>query len=264
MQPKLEIITRKPDVETGKAPLLFVHGMWHGAWCWAERFLPYFARKGHTAWALSLRGHGESEGRERLRWTSLAEYVVDLEAVVEQIGAPAVLIGHSMGGMVVQKYLEEHTAPGAVLLASVPPAGLLAATLRVARQQPLTFLKVNLTLSLYPVIGTPEKCRRFLFSENLDRALAEEYFARMQDESYRAYMDMVLLNLPRPTKGKTPMLVLGAEADEAITVDEVYATARAYGVEAEIFPAMAHDMMLEPGWEAVAERILAWLEAEGL
>jgi hypothetical protein len=27
----------------------------------------------------------------------------------------------------------------------------------------------------------------------------------------------------------------------------------------QIFPGMAHDMMLEPGWEAAAERILAWL-----
>ena len=33
-----------------------------------------------------------------------------------------------------------------------------------------------------------------------------------------------------------------------------------YGTEAEIFPNMAHAMMLEPGWRAVAERICGWLE----
>jgi hypothetical protein len=44
----------------------------------------------------------------------------------------------------------------------------------------------------------------------------------------------------------------------------VQATARAYGAEAHVFPAMAHDMMLEPGWQTVADRILAWLAERGL
>jgi hypothetical protein len=41
-------------------------------------------------------------------------------------------------------------------------------------------------------------------------------------------------------------------------------TARAYRTEAEFFPAMGHDMMLEPGWASVAERIDMWLTAQGL
>ena len=40
---------------------------------------------------------------------------------------------------------------------------------------------------------------------------------------------------------------------------EVLATARAYRTEAEFFPDMGHNMMLEPGWAAVAERIHTWL-----
>jgi pimeloyl-ACP methyl ester carboxylesterase len=52
-----------------------------------------------------------------------------------------VLIGHSMGGMVIQKYLELHQIPAAVLMASAPPKGLLASTLRIAGKHPLIFLK---------------------------------------------------------------------------------------------------------------------------
>ena len=40
----------------------------------------------------------------------------DVGAVVDWLGEPPVLIGHSMGGFVVQKYLEHHTTPGAALL----------------------------------------------------------------------------------------------------------------------------------------------------
>ena len=60
---KLETITRVPKTQTHKTPLLFVHGMWHGAWCWDEFFLPYFADAGYHATALSLRGHAGSEGK---------------------------------------------------------------------------------------------------------------------------------------------------------------------------------------------------------
>jgi pimeloyl-ACP methyl ester carboxylesterase len=261
---KLETISQEPVTTTHSTPLLFVHGMWHGAWCWAEHFLPYFAQHGYSSYALSLRGHGASEGHERLRWASLANYVADIEQVVNEMRRSPVLIGHSMGGMIVQKYLESHQAPAAVLLASAPPKGLLAATLRVAGRHPLVFLKGNLTLRAYPVIGTPGLCREMLFSEGMSKTEVETHFARMQDESFRAYLDMMLLNLPRSERVKVPVLVLGAANDKAISVGEVDSTARAYGAQPEIFPDMAHDMMLEVGWQAVADRILKWLEKRGL
>jgi hypothetical protein len=62
----------------------------------------------------------------------------------------------------------------------------------------------------------------------------------------------------------TPLLVLGAEEDGAHTAKEIRATARAYRAEAEFFPNMGHNMMLEPGWAAVAERIHNWLGTRGL
>ncbi len=264
MKPQLEVVVQKPDSRESKTPLLFVHGMWHAAWCWEENFLPYFAQNNHASYAVSLRGHGKSEGRNRLRWTSLTEYATDVAAVVEQIGRPPVLIGHSMGGMVVQKYLETHQAPAAVLLASISPKGVLPATLRTARHRPIAFLRINLTMSLYPVIETPKHCKAFLFSDSIDREQLMEYYGRMQDESYRAYIDMLFLNLSRPQRVKTPMLVLGAANDAAISVKENLATAQAYGVKAEIFPNIAHNMMLEAGWRTIADRILSWLEEKGL
>ncbi len=262
MNSHLEVIVRKSESPTDRPPLLFIHGMWHAAWYWDVHFLPYFAQNGYDAYAMSLRGHGESEGRERLRWTSLADYVADVATVVDELEALPVLIGHSMGGMILQKYLETHPAAGVVLLASEPPGGLIPATLRIIRRHPLAFLKANLTLSLYPVVDTPEKCRDLLFSKHLDEARLMTYFERIQDESYRVYLDTLFLNLPRARPMETPMLVLGATEDKAISVKEVHATARAYDVEAEIFPDMGHNMMLEPGWRQVAERILRWLRNE--
>jgi pimeloyl-ACP methyl ester carboxylesterase len=260
----LEIIVQEPETAKRSTPLLFIHGMWHGAWCWAEHFLPYFARHGYKAYALSLRGHGASEGNERLRSTKLSEYVADIEQVVNGMDRAPVLIGHSMGGMVIQKYLESHQIPAAVLMASAPPKGLLASTLRIARRHPLIFLKVNLTQSLYPAVGTPDMCKEVLFSADMPKQQVDAYFTRLQDESYHAYMDMMLFNLPKLKRVESPLLVLGAVNDKAISVYEVEATAQTYGVRAELFTDMAHNMMLEAGWQAVADRILSWLEEQDL
>jgi alpha-beta hydrolase superfamily lysophospholipase len=94
---------------------------------------------------------------------------------------------------------------------------------------------------------------------------ALRYTARL-DEEYagKLTLDTTLLNLPKPERVTTPLLVLGAEDDGCFTQKEVRATAHAYRTEAEIFPDMGHDMMLEPKWAAVAERIHAWLGTHDL
>jgi hypothetical protein len=43
--------------------------------------------------------------------------------------------------------------------------------------------------------------------------------------------------------------------DSSVTKQELHATARAYHTTAEFFPDMGHEMMLEPGWPAVAQRM---------
>ena len=261
---QLEVMTTKPDAEARARPLLFVHGMWHGAWCWAEHMMPYLAERGYASHALSLRGHAGSEGHEGLRWHSLADYVADLDQVASQLPAAPVLVGHSMGGMIVQKYLESRQVPAGVLLAAAPPAGLIPSTLRFALRHPLVFLKALLTLRMYPVVGTPDLAREALFSVDTPDEQVARHFSRLQNESFRAYLDMMLLSLPRPRRVTTPLLVLGAGDDMLISAGEVEATARAYGTEAEFFPDMGHDMMLEDGWQAVADRILAWLDERNL
>ncbi|KAB2969047.1 MAG: alpha/beta hydrolase [Thermoanaerobaculia bacterium] len=255
---KLELLSRHPVGRRHATPLLFIHGMMHGAWCWDVHFLDYFARHGFAAHAVNLRGHGNSEGREHLRWSRIADYVEDVATAVRQLPGPPILIGHSMGGFVIQKYLEDHDAPGAVLLSSPPPTGLWRTVLRIARRRPLAFAKTNLTFSLLPVIASPQLAREAFFSGDFPEEPLRRHWTRMQDESYRALLDMAALDLPRPAKVKAPLLVLGAARDHMLAPGEIEATARAYRTRAEIIPDVAHNSMLEARWQTVAERILAW------
>jgi pimeloyl-ACP methyl ester carboxylesterase len=60
------------------------------------------------------------------------------------------------------------------------------------------------------------------------------------------------------------MLVLGAASDILVPPAQAEQAARPYGTQAEIFPGMGHMMMLEAGWQKVADRIIEWLRVEEL
>jgi pimeloyl-ACP methyl ester carboxylesterase len=259
----LEVIEKGSVSKLHPVPLLFVHGAWHAAWCWDEHFLAFFADKGYRALAVSLRGHGSSPAA-KLRACSLADYVEDVSAVVDGLPEGPVVIGHSLGGFVVQKYLESHPAPAGVLMASMPPQGNLRSGLRWIKQHPWHFTKLVATGKSLPYVNTPQLARERFFSAQMPDAQVSHYVTRLQEESTRIGLDCLVLNLPRPKRVTAPLLVLGAQNDTAHTAEEIRATARAYRTEAEFFPNMGHNMMLEPGWDAVAERIHNWLGTFGL
>jgi alpha-beta hydrolase superfamily lysophospholipase len=149
-------------------------------------------------------------------------------------------------------------------MTSIPPRGNLGNALRWIRQRPTHFAKMTFTGKALPYISPPQLARERFFSSHTPEDDVRKYAARLQEDSSRIGIDCLLLRLPRPTRVTTPLLVLGAEEDTAHTRKEILATARAYGTEAEFFPDMGHNMMLEPGWAAVAERIHTWLGAHGL
>lgn len=261
---ELEVITREPSGSPNPTPLVFVHGAWHGAWCW-ELFQPYFAEQGYQSHAVSLRGHGASPGRERLRWHSAADYVADLDQVVSRLSGPPVLIGHSLGGYVIQKYLESRTARAAVLMASIPASGAFMIMHRQSLRHTWKTIKMHATWQPFALIETPSLARKAFFSADIAPDKLDRHVSLLQPESYRVGWDASVFNMPRPRHvQKVPMLVLGAENDALVSTEEVRSTAAAYGTRAEIYPGMAHDMMLESGWKAVAARIAAWLRETGL
>lgn len=263
---RLEVLTCLPESGGDRAhpaPLLFVHGAFAGAWVWDEHFLPWFAAQGYAAHALSLRGHGASHGHEHIDVWSVHDYVDDLHRVIADLGVAPVLIGHSMGGFVVQKYLERHRVPAAVLMCSVPPQGLVAAQFSMLFQKPGLMLEINRLLGGGDV--PLDVLREALFAQDIPQATLERYYRMMQPESQRAIWDMSVFGLPLLDRmHRPPLLVLGAEKDVLIPPFLVQSTARTYGVPDRIFRGLGHGVMLERDWEEVARHVRDWLATHGL
>ena len=259
----LELISHIPAAPAHPTQLLFVHGAFVGAWCWDDYFLPYFAQNGFTAHALSLRGHGGSTGGEYLAGTSIDDYEADVQRIARHIGGPLAVVGHSMGAMVVQRCLHKLQAQAVVFMATVPPEGLLGSSMMLAARDPHLFAEINRIQHTDPGFATLHGVRRAIFSDHISDEEVGKHMARMQPESQRAVFD---LSWPqqffiRRATG-VPVMVLGAETDAFFSRRMIEATASVYGVTAEIFPGMAHAMMLERNWQHVADRIIDWLRRD--
>ena len=258
----LEVISHLPVGRAHPTPLLFVHGAYSGAWVWDEHFLPFFARNGYQAHALSLRGHGESPGHEGLIFARLRDYVADVEEVMATLPTPPVLIGHSLGGMVVQKVMHRRELPAAVLMASAPPHGMITSMFGMAFANPGLIRELAMVQTVGPMAVDGVNLRRALFADATPDETVARCMRRFQSESALVVLDLLGLDLPPSTPClDLPVLVLGAEHDSFVFRGGLDATADTYRTVAEVFPGIAHAMMLEHNWQTVADRILGWLAA---
>ena len=181
----LEVIDKGTCTEAHPVPLLFVLGGWHSASCW-ENFVDIFAHAGYRAVAMSLRGHGGSPTAKPFHACSIADYVDDVQATADSLGGHPVLIAHSLSGFVVQRYLENHDAPAAALLASVPPQGVLGLAMRIWSRHPWISMRSLPVGNLAGFIGTTPLVREHLFCAQTPDDIVESCAASVQSEAVRA------------------------------------------------------------------------------
>jgi pimeloyl-ACP methyl ester carboxylesterase len=268
-EPDLEVRSRlpgrtngRPDGRTnGRPPLLFVHGGYCDGWCWEPHFLPWFAARGYAAHALSLRGHGASGGYETVFVAGLDDFAVDVAQVASRLPSPPVLIGHSMGATIVELLLASGQVRAAALLAPVPPAGLGPVAHRLAAHQPEYLVNLHRLDAPHLSGDVLAALRPMYFSDDVAPEVLAQAVMHLTVESPRAILDLTLPQHRVPPAAVRPF-VLGVAGDRIATPADVRATALFYDTTATIVPGLAHMMMLEREWEAVAQPLLAWLEKD--
>lgn len=253
-----EVLARIPDGwreqprATRKPPILFVHGVAHGAWCFDEYWLPATAERGFPAYAVSLRGHGGSEGRSVLPRTLMRDYVHDIMQTITELPEPPVLVGHSMGSVLAQLVAERYPVRGLALLTPPSILGSWSALAMMARERPAA--------AAATLIGRTIPMSAETLFPSAPPALAAAWMARLGPESPLAQYE--LLRRRRLGPIDAPVLVLGAERDALVPVREVRTTAAVHGVRPVLMRGMGHDLMLDAGWDRALGVLLDWVEAE--
>jgi len=204
-----------------KAPILFVHGSFHAAWCYAENYLDFFSSLGHQCFAVSLRGTsttgmppkdpGEIIQIEQhvsdiqCALTSMTALMDDLEEDGESSPDP-IIISHSFGGLIVMKLLEDDAIRAKIsaagFLCSVPPSGNGPMTQRFIKTKFWDSMKIVWGFVFKAATIQSGLCRDIFFDKTVPAQDIENYMARFRVDS-RVTLDIRSLDaiLPSVTSG---------------------------------------------------------------
>ena len=251
---QLELLRQAPDQDQGHAPVLFLHGIFVGAWCW-QHFLPDFAHHGYDAWALSFRGHGNSQANG---WFGLNDFVNDAEVAVDyihqQTGQMPIVIGHSMGGMVLQRLMVSRRLQAALLLCSIPPQGLTPLAWSNWFLRPMDMMHMAELIQQGNRVSA-EQLREGLFEQPINPVVLAQFAAQSVAESPLLWTELAQGSMLTPWWRKCPVAVMGTKQDRLVPQNITELTAMSYQTSVLWIDHVGHGVMLEQDWQQAATDI---------
>ena len=250
--------------------VVFVHGMFVTHRCW-EGWEKLFASRGYRTLAPAWPEHDPPVEQQRsshpnphLGALTLADLVTRHSAMVRDCESPPILIGHSMGGLIVQLLLQQGLGAAGIAIDSAPPKGVIS--LR------WSFLRSNWpAINPFAKIGQPIN----LSFEQFCYAFAHTL---PPGEQRAAYDQHVVPESRRVGKGPTteaaridfarsrpPLLMIAGSDDHIIPASLNRANHRRYAKSPAVtdfreFPGRTHWIIAQKGWEEVAQHALEWIE----
>ena len=251
--------------------IVLIHGAWMTPGCW-DGFISRYRDRGYTvlapAWPYDDRPVAElrRSPAPELAGIGFGELADHYARIIEALPEPPILIGHSMGGLVVQLLLDRGLGSAGVAIDPAPPRGVLAGP-----RATWSGLPVILAWRSWRKVR-PISFRRFAWSfchtMGLDEQLAA-YENQVVPTPGRLYWQLLLgvgtkVNFGNDTRA--PLLITAASRDRAVDASTIRWNFRKYRrskavTELVEFPDRTHWLIAAPGWDEVADQVLGWAES---
>jgi pimeloyl-ACP methyl ester carboxylesterase len=248
--------------------IVFAHGLFVTAQSWSE-WVTFFESKGYTCHTPSNPYHNMTRKEmwdntpEPLGKVNFEDVVNNLAKFIDTLPEKPILIGHSLGGLSVQKLVEMGKSAAGICIDGAAPAGIIPTQ--------WSFLKSNLPV-LNPFKGDsvfkPTKDWWFYaFGNNLTRAESDKAFDEFAVPESR--------NIPRSTtksyakinfkKPHVPLLFIAGEKDHIIPKGLNEKNFKAYKdanskKDFKVFENRGHYICGDKNWKEVANYIYEWIK----
>jgi non-heme chloroperoxidase len=243
-----------PEQAKFRSPLLLVHGVWSGAWCW-QSWATHFCNLGWECIALDLRRRSPQNPMRSLHNLSFSNCIQDLAAVIGSFSTPPVLLAMDLGAPMALKVCEQ-SRTAALVLVSPSSLGNLAAR---SRPQRLLWLKYGLLIFLQRPFRIDEKDFRAYFlaplPENLQSQLSRQIVPESSALAREFLAPRVKLEFERLS---CPILVLGGSDDHITPPATTRRMAERLGGEFREYPGQGH-WLIELDGEHIVRDIHRWI-----
>lgn len=249
--------------------IVFVHGLHENAHSWS-RWRLFFENLGYACYTPDYPYHGgvPNELRKnpnrllaKVKLSDVVSHYTDYIDNLKDEGYP-ILIGHSMGGLIVQKLIQSKKGSLGVCITSASPQGLLSFK--------WSFIKSNWG-TVNPLKANSLFCGS---KEWFHYAICNTLSRQESDEIYQNAVIPESRNIPRSSRGiegkinfnipHSPLLFIGAEKDNIIPLSLNMKNAKRYKdknsiTEFKEFKGRSHGICIQDGWQEVAQFIEDWV-----
>ncbi|WP_037606035.1 alpha/beta hydrolase [Streptacidiphilus rugosus] len=264
---------------TTPTPVLFIHGLWLHSTSW-QPWIELFREAGYEPSAPGWPGDPDTVEEARKHPESIADHGIDdvvehYAALIAELPAPPVLVGHSFGGMIAQKLLGQDRAAAAVAIDAAQikgdlplPLSALKATLPVFRNPANRHRSVSLTAEQF----------RFAFGNAISEDESAELHARwtipapgkpLYEAAAANFNPHSAAKVDTKNSGRGPLLLVAGGKDHTVPEAVTRATLKQYRHSEAVtdfmtFPDRGHSLVIDGGWREVADAALAWLGRQQL
>ncbi len=254
--------------------IVLVHGFWVTPRSW-EQWIAHYEARGYRVIAPAYPGfevevEALNADPSPVQAVTVPAIIDHLESIIRELPVPPIIIGHSAGGAFTQILLDHGFGAAGGALNTAPPQGVPVI--------PLSQVKAT-----FPVLKNPANRHRAVrydfehwnyaftntFPEDEARRLYERYAIPV---SGSILFESALANLTPGHQGtwvnyrnedRAPLLFIGGTKDHIMPPKVQWSNAAHYEAEGTItevveFGGKPHLLPAAPGWEEIADYVLAW------
>jgi pimeloyl-ACP methyl ester carboxylesterase len=244
--------------------IMFIHGMYLNGSSW-DAWVALAEKRGYAASAPSWPFHDGTPPDLRahidpaLGHLTFGAVIEHLKKLIDGMPERPLLVGHSIGGLAVQKLVNDGYATAAVSISSAPPAGVISLS--------PTFFRAN-----WPHTNPFAGARAIeMTRERFHYTFCNTMTRPESDAAWEQYVVPESRNVPRSTltaqgrvdfaKDHVPLLMLAGDSDHLTPAPMIRANAARYRqpVEYREFAGRSHFICNQDGWEEIAELSFDWL-----
>jgi non-heme chloroperoxidase len=266
-------------VSSQPTPVAFVHGLWLHADSWND-WVNLFKEQGYAPVASGWPGDSASVEETRKNADEVAGHGIDdvvdhYSQAIGELGAKPIVIGHSFGGLIVQRLLGQDLAAAGVAIDPAPIKGILylpPSALRVAS------IALRNPGNRNAAVALTREQFRYGFGNAISAEESDELYDRWAIPSpgkplFEAAVANFVPGSPAKVNTKNsergPLLVTAGGKDHTVPAAVSHSTRKQYHKSSAVtdlkdFPDRGHSLTIDKGWREVADSVLSWLKERGL